>query len=394
MNSTGPWTLLHDGRGWPLGAISVGWALAIGVRLTLPALLPFIRSEFGMGLATAGLLLTVLSGAYALGHLPGGILGDRIGGGNTLLVSTVTAAIALAIMAGASDVAMLFAGVAVYGLAVAFYGPSRFTLLTGLYEDQPGSAVGVTMAAGSLGNSIMPVAAVAVATAASWRLSFGAVVPGFLGAAVAIYRAVPGRVGRAEAAVDEFSARTVRRVLEGISTGPILVLVTIQVLFGFVLTGFAAFYPTYLIEGKGLTPWIATLLFGAFFAASFVVQPAAGYGMDRLGERSTLLGLFGITTAGLWALPFVEGLPALTALTIVLSSLNGFGVVTQTTLTGMLPADMRGTGLGSLKMGWLLIGATSPVIIGVLGGMGHLDGAFLLLSAVATMGLGLTLLRF
>ena len=71
--------LRGDGRGWVLVVVAVGWALAIGVRLVFPALLPAVRRSFGMSLSTAGLLITVLWGAYASMQFPGGILADRYG---------------------------------------------------------------------------------------------------------------------------------------------------------------------------------------------------------------------------------------------------------------------------------------------------------------------------
>jgi len=97
-----------------LVAIAVGWALAIGVRLVFPALLPAVRRSFGMSLSAAGLLITVLWGAYASMQFPGGILADRYGERAVLV-----AAIALGGLGVVAVAAFFFlAGIAAVVLAL------------------------------------------------------------------------------------------------------------------------------------------------------------------------------------------------------------------------------------------------------------------------------------
>lgn len=71
--------LWRRGRGPTLVAVGGGWFLSIAVRMVSPAVLPYLRAGFGLGLATVGLPITTLWVAYALGQLPGGLLEDRVG---------------------------------------------------------------------------------------------------------------------------------------------------------------------------------------------------------------------------------------------------------------------------------------------------------------------------
>lgn len=87
--------LWQDGKGWILVVVSVGWFFSVGVRFAYPTLLPFFREEFAITLSTAGLLVSVLWMAYAIGQFPGGMLGDRVGEGNILVVSTVLAVVGI-----------------------------------------------------------------------------------------------------------------------------------------------------------------------------------------------------------------------------------------------------------------------------------------------------------
>lgn len=383
-----------DGPATVLAAVGLGWALSIGVRFVYPALVPFLRAEFGFGLSAAGLLLSLLWGAYAAGHVPGGVLGDRIGEGNVLVLSALVSTVAMAAVTAATGVVVLFAATIAFGLATALYGPTRFTVLTDLFPDDSGSAVGLTMAAGNVGNAALPVAATAVAGALTWRFGFGAFIPCFAVAAVGLRVAVPSRTSDPDATVGGESIRaTLGQLRAGVSGGVIPIVVVVQVTLSFLIQGFASFYPVYLAEAKGLSPATAATLFGAFFALGAVVQPTAGAFMDRVGLKRTLLGCFVACLVALWGLPFVEGLVPIAALTALFAAWNGTIVVTQTYIADTLPSEMQGTGFGLLKAGWMLLGATAPLVVGVMADAGLFDEAFLLLGAVGSVGLAVATLE-
>ena len=380
-----------DGPTPVLAAVALGWALSIGVRFVYPALVPLLRAEFGFGLSAVGLLLSLLWGAYAAGHVPGGALGDRLGEGRVLVVSAVVSTAAMAAVAGATGSVVLFAATVAFGLATALYGPTRFTVLTDLFPDDTGSAVGLTMAAGNVGNAVLPVAATALAAALTWRAGFGAFVPCFALAAVALHVAVPSRTGATTPAVGV--GETVARLRAALRGGAIPTVVAVQVSLSFLIQGFASFYPAYLTTTKGLSPEVAATLYGAFFALGAVVQTAAGALMDRVGVRPTLLGCFGTCLAALWAFPFVDGLVPIAMLTALFATWNGTIVVTQTYIADTLPAALRGTGFGTLKAAWMLLGATAPLVVGVMADAGLFDEAFMLLGAVGGVGLAVAALR-
>ncbi len=383
--------LWRDGRGWILLGVAGGWFLSLGLRLVFPALLPYLREAFSLGLTASGLLISVLWIAYALGQFPGGIIGDRLGEGNALVISTLVSGTMIAVVAVSNTSLTLFLATGLFGFSTALFGPARFTILSAIYEERDGTAIGLTLSAGEAGNAILPVVAGVLAAAVSWRLGFGAMVPLFGLMAVVLFRVVPGKLTD-ESAVDSLSMETLKYVARGITERSILIVTGVHVLLFFVHQGFTGFYPTYLVEMKGLSPSLAAGLFGLFFASGVAVQPVAGAGGDRFGTRPTLYVVCGISTLALATLPFVEGLTSIVLVTIVASSLLGVTPLTQTFLVNAMPDDMKGSGLGLLRTGHIALGATGPLVVGIVADFGFFDGAFLGLAVVAAAGIALTAL--
>ncbi|RKD88038.1 MFS transporter [Halopiger aswanensis] len=377
------WT---GGRGWILVGVASGWFLSLGVRLIFPALLPYIRDEFALNFSIIGLLVSTLWVAYALGQFPGGIIGDRIGEGNALVASTVCSGFAIVVVTVSWTLRLLFIATAVFGLSTALFGPARFTILSAIYDEKDGTAIGLTLSAGEAGNAILPVIAGGLATAVSWRAGFGVTVPAFFLVAALIFWTIPSRVSEGNDGYS-FSLSTLRYVLDSITDRLILLISSIHFLLFFVYQGFTGFYPTYLVEAKGVSPGVAATLFGWFFVIGILVQPAAGAGGDRLGVRPTLLVVAAVSTIALGILPFVHGTLGLVLVTTVASTLLGSTPLTQTYLVNKLPETVSGTGLGLLRTVYIGLGATGPVVVGAIADRGFFDVAFFGLAAVAAISI-------
>lgn len=384
--------LWRDGRGWILLTVGAGWFLSLGARLVYPAIVPFLREDFGLSLSMAGLLLTLLWAAYAIGQFPGGVLGDRVGEGNILVFSTALSAVTILTVSLSPNLLTLFLATMAFGFATALFGPTRFTIFTNIYTNHAGTAVGLTMSAGSVGNTLLPAIAGILAGALTWRLGLGMLVPLFAASAIALHLSVPGYVSERTSAVDDISMDTIRRILDGVTQGVIPAVVAIQVFMSFVFQAFVGLYPTYLVASKDLSTGVAAILFGLFFAVGAILQPIAGASMNTYGPRPVLLVVLTTAVVSLGTLPFVTGLWVLVPVTVFLGSLGAYGTVTQTSISDALPEEMQGTGLGLLRTSWMLIGATGPVILGVLGDFGLFDEGFLMLAAIACGGLAITAL--
>ncbi|MGQ3412754.1 MFS transporter [Natrinema sp. LN54] len=381
---------MTDDRSGILVAVAAGWFLSIGVRLAYPVLLPYLRDAYGLDLTTAGFLLTALWLCYALGQLPGGLLADRFGEGNVLVASTSISAVTLGLVAVAGSAPVVYVATGAFGFGTALYGVARFTTLSDIYPDNDGTAIGVTMAAGQAGNTLLPLAAGGIASAFAWQYGFGLAVPAFALVAIGLRLAVPGRTSNAESAVDSVSLETVRYVGRELRRPEIVTVAAIQILTYCVWQSFTGFYPTYLIEVKGFSEGVATGLFSAFFATGILVQPLTGRLYDRFGIRKALPPVLGVAAASLVALPLLEGFWPLVVGTAFLSSILGYGTITLPYMTAAFPADMQGTGLGFLRTVYMTVGAMSPVLFGALADRDYFDEAYLVLAGLVAVAVVLT----
>lgn len=388
---SGALELWSGGRGKVLAAVAGGWFLSIGVRMIYPVMLPSLRSAYGLDLTTAGLLLTVLFLAYAAGQFPGGVLSDRFGERVTLTASAVISAITLSLVVTADSPLVLFAATGLFGFGTALYAVGRYTVLSRLYTDRLGAANGVTAASQDAGQSILPPIASVIAATFLWQLGFGFVIPLFLLAAVTLWVVVPAPLASASNGDSGFGRDEIEAIAS-VFRQPSVVYATGALILGLVVwQAFTSFYPTYLIEEKGLSTTVASFLFGAFFALGICIKPLAGAAYDRFGIRRSLTIVASGPTIALVALPVVNGFWSLAAVTALVSTLLGFATVLEPSLLRSLPADVRGTGFGILRSIAFTLGATSPVLFGAAADRGFFDEAFAILAAFAG---GMILLAF
>ena len=376
--------LRGDGRGWILASIAVGWFLTIGARVVFPAVLPAVRASFGFDLTTAGLLLTSLWLAYALAQFPGGLLGDRIGERNVLVASAATAMGVAAALALAVDTATFFAATVAFGLGTGLFTTTRFTVLNDVFPERGATAIGLTASAGSLGSTVLPVAAGFLAAAVSWRAGFWLLFPLYAVTVVGLWRSIPARTSDGPGTAEQFSPANRRRIRRAVTRRPVVLATLSMLLMSALYQGFTGFYPTYLVSVEGLDGEVAAVVFGLFFAAGIVIQPAAGAIADRFGPGVTLVVTTATTAAAVAAVPLVHGVGPLAALTVVVSVQLGFWPVVQAFVVGLLPTEVQGSAFGLLRTVYLIGASFGPTVVGVIADAGRFDVAFLVLAGFGT----------
>lgn len=364
-----------------LVAVSVGWFLSFGFRMVFPALLPQLRSYFGFDLSIAGLLLSVLWFAYALGQLPGGLLADRVENGRVMAVSTLLSTLTLSLVIIATSTTILFVATALFSFGAAFFSVVRFTSLAKIYPERVGTAIGISTAAGDLGNTVLPPTSVFIAVIFSWHWGFGYAIPLFALISVFIWRTVRVPTEPQEPLILRELIGRIQEFFNELRGPSIYYGTGILVVGSSIMIAFTGFFPTYLVEIKHQSATNASLLFGLFFGLSVFISPISGFAYDRFGLRYSVTSVVGIAGLSIMALPFVEGIGPLIAITVGASFMVGYPSIAQAYVTEALPTHIRGRGLGFLRLCYLLIGSASPTIVGYFANQGYFD--------MAIFGLGL-----
>jgi MFS family permease len=382
--------LWGDGRGPSLVAIAGGWGILLGARMVYPVLLPYLRDSFDISLTVAGFLVTVLWLGSAVGQLPGGVLADRYSERSVMTAGAVVVAAALVVVVTAPTTLVLFAATGLVGLGQSLYPIARITILSDIYPDRIGSALGVTMATGDLGQTVLPPVAGVLAAAFVWQAGLLFIVPLLLVAGLFVWATLPSAPD-ADDAADSAPSAGLRGVVADLRGSNLLFVSFILFLYILIWQSFTGLYPTYLVEVKGLSSSAAGVLFSGFFAVGVLVKPLAGAAYDRIGMRNALVAVLVGPIVGLASLPFVEGFWSLAAVTAVVSTMLGSGAITQSFLSEAFSEDVRGTGLGVVRTSVATLGAAGPVLFGGIADRGYFDEGYLLLAAVLVVVVLLTL---
>ncbi|SDY18649.1 Sugar phosphate permease [Halobellus clavatus] len=397
-------SLRGDGRGWTLLAIAGGWFFALGLRFTIPALLPAIRADFPVSETVAGAAITLLWVTYAAMQFPAGVLVDRVGERTLLVGSAGTGALTMVAYAVAPTFALFVLATAAFGFASGLYGPPRGTVLTRTYTDSDGAAFGIVLAAGSIGAALVPPLATYATGVVGWRGALGLTAPGFLLAAVALGAFVPaqstvdaarrtdGDEAAAEAETEPQDRPLTARlraaagdVRRGVSSRKVVLAMIGTTLMLFAFQGLTAFLTTYLVTAKALSEATAGTLFGLLFLSAAVFQSTGGALADRYGYGTVLSIVAFVGIGPLLALPFAEGIVPLVVIVLLLGMRLVVGPVANAYIVALLPADVRGTAWGAIRTSLFVVGAFGSTAVGAMADHDLYTAAFVLLAVLTAI---------
>jgi MFS family permease len=356
------------------------WFLAKFLRYAFPPLFGTFQSTYGVSNAVVGSAFTALMLAYAATQFPSGALADRVGGVAVVTGGAVLAALAaLALSARLPFVAVVGVMVLV-GVGTGAHKTVAVRLLSRVYPDRTGRALGVLDTVGALGGVVAPAAVVVAADIADWRAVFLAGgLAGLLLAGAFAVRA-PARVPERTAAEREAGDGAYRRLF---ADRRFLVFVALTLAFSFAYNGAVAFFPLFLTDAAGLASGTANLVYAALFGAS-LVQLLTGTLSDRVGRLSVIGATLTLATLGLVAallLPAGRPLPVAVAVVAFGLGAHGFRPVRGAYLVALVPDSVAGGALGVVRTGIMGAGAVAPAVVGVVADAAGFRAAFAVLAA-------------
>ena len=347
------------------GRLSLTLALGLfGIniaRQALPPLLPRIIEDLAISPSTAGFALTVMWGAFALLQYPAGRLSDRLSRRTVLVGALLVAMLAGWTLLSAQIYLMLLAGTALLGAGAGAYIVSMRPLLSDLYVEKRGQALGINQAAGNVGSVVAAGVAIVALSIGTWQSAFVPVIVLVAAATVGlhVWSREPYVVERVE--LDVLGG--IRRVF---GTREMRWLVASYTLVILTWNGVLGFLPTFLQVEKAFSPTLAGASFAIPYVVGIVAMPFAGGLSDRFDRLRVAAVASALSGIGLGLLTFAGSVPVIVVGIVVFAAgLMAYPPVMQAHLMDAFPADEVGGNFGAFRTVYMFIAALGPTYVGV-----------------------------
>ncbi|MFW5737274.1 MAG: MFS transporter [Spirochaetota bacterium] len=292
-------------------------------------LLPFIRDDFGLSYAQAGLVNSAFTIAYGVAQLPAGWLSDRIGPRYMLLIGISGVAAAGAFIGLSPAYGALIAGLLLLGIAGGGYHPAASAVISKVVApERRGRALGVHIVGGSTSHFVAPLIAAGLVSLVGWRGSFLALAAPVAVLGIIIFALIQRRIHHASggapqesagdadgAATDDDAAeagRTTDTPVEGRPRASTALRMTVfLVVTGIISASVAStipFIPLYLVDVRGIDDRLAAGFISIIFGAGFFAAPLGGWLSDVFGRVRVMIAI-GLLSAPLLALITVAPFP-------------------------------------------------------------------------------------
>jgi FSR family fosmidomycin resistance protein-like MFS transporter len=372
-------TVLDSARLRRLGTIGLAHGSVDLCHGAVPAVLPFLVAQRGLGYAAVGGLLAITSGIAALGQPAVGAYVDRKGAGRIVPIALLVAGAGLAGSGLAGDYLLTAVALAAVGVGVALFHPPAYTELRAVAA-QRAAPVGAFAVAGNVGFAVGPIVVAAVFAHLGLEASPLLIVPALLATALLV---VQRRAGRGPIpAVPTRRAPQYRRSFA--------VLTATTLCRSVVFVGVETFAALYAVHRFGLSAGTGDVLLTLFLAVGVAGNAAGGLIADAWSRPVALRIGYVVSAAGLVGMIFA-GAPE--GLVVGLVAV-GFGIYLPfsadlTLAQDYLPARIgvaSGVALG-LSVG---AGGLAAPALGALADAEGLRAVFALVAAVSVVSLALT----
>jgi len=356
----------------PFGVVWLSHLLVEIYLLMHPALVPVFRSEFGLSVFEAGLLITVPSLCRLVIVIPTGIFADKFGSRPFIALSMLISGVSAIFLSQSPSASVLLMCLALIMISVTLYHPPGLSVISRLFPNQAerSTAIGLHSASGCIGQSVGTIALGLLMPQIGWRNCYLLFSAPLLAWAFVVARVNIPQLARQTPK----EASAIRDVTQGnnLSKKPILplgffLLLSAMGLNALANNGVSAFMTTYLVSAQNLSVEVASIVFGAGPLIGIVGSLGAGYLSARLGDRKALALFFlgqVVFLTGLIAIPFLP----LAAFSFLMYQL--FLAAIWTPSTSLVASLMGRTGGGTAYSLFYFagdaLGAVSPLIAAIL----------------------------
>ncbi|MDQ2053274.1 MFS transporter [Halobellus sp. H-GB7] len=335
-------------------------------RVVFAPLLQEFIAVFQIGEGTAGLIATLAWLGSALPRIPTGWVLTRVPRHRVILVTGAVLTTAAAFTASANSVLFVGIGALLMGLSSGVYLVAANPLVSELYPERVGWALGVH----GMMSQLAAVAAAPLVTLIltfffDWQLVFVCVAAAAALVTVALYFAARSTELPDAGTDDRDLLGAIRSEWRVVLLGVVVVGAT-----GFVWQGLFNFYELYM-ETKGLADATAKNLLTVIFAAGVPAFFISGRLTDRLPRVPYILVIIGSFTVSVLVLTVTTGLVPILVLTAVIGYvIHSLFPAIDTYLLDTLPDETRASAYAWYSGGMMVVQATGSSAVGTLRELG------------------------
>ena len=364
-----------DSSNYPWMLIAMLWMVAFlnaSDRSILVAVMPQLRSEFGLTPEQLALINSSFFWVYAVAAFVFGRLGDSSRRSWVILGGLAFWSVATGAVALSTGFAMLLAFRGLVALGEATYYPTATALISDWHRPTMRSrALSIHQTAVLAGTGCGAIAAGYIADRLGWRAPF--VIFGVAGLVwclllIKMLKDAPVRPAPAAEAAQRSLLGPLRIV---VSRPPALMLCAVFFLATGASTGVTVWAPTYVHDVLGLN-LASSAFYGAatISIASFLAVPIGGFLADTLAAR-TAIGRFytlaiGLALAGVLLMPLIAAGSAMTIGLVLLASSFGKGLFDGCIYSAMhdvMPREARASAVGLMTMCGFIGAGLTPLFV-------------------------------
>jgi len=390
------------------------WFLGKFLRYVFPPLFESLQGTYAVSTTALGWTFSIFLFAYALVQFPSGLLSDRFGGVWVIVGGVTLSSLGALIFILNLPFNLFVVLMAIIGIGTGVHKTSAVKLLSTIYPEKKGRALGIFDTFGTFGGVIAPVAVIAAAAVSvsvpGWRLLLFSTGAFGLFLTFIFIKRVPNKLTEKEKPktnnndITSDDRSLVFRLKSAFSvygklfeSKKFIIFVIAAILFSFTYNGIVAFLPLYLTQEVGVSSGYASLFYSILFIAS-VAQLASGELSDRIGTLPVMSGALTLCTLSFVVFMMSTNLGlvflGISVLCIGLGA-HSFRPVRGAYLMGSLPDNISAGGLGIVRTLLMGSGAISPGIVGTVSGFASFRIAFwMLATSVGMATLSVILLNF
>jgi MFS family permease len=345
-----------------LFCISLAWFLVLGGRYSISNLFPTIVSELDFSWTDAGIALTVMYMIYAIVQFPSGIISDIKGRKITIIVAMLIFSFAYLIVGLSSHYVLFVIALILLGLGSGGYPAVGISMLTDVFKEKRGKALGIRDSAGSLAY-IIPIVAAFIAGMYYWRLFF------YMWAGICFLSVLLFYILTSESTTLPKKASVRERVIDGMSIlrqKNIQLMFAVNLLIAITWISYMSFFPSLLIVEKGFTEIQAALGLAILGIGGFIFKPIIGSLSDRYNKKIIIIILSMTTAVGTLVIVNIESLILILLISFIPSLATAIFPVITSYLMDQWPEKGRAGKIGFYRSSLILLASPSTAVIGYL----------------------------